>query len=203
MASTRRGGPASTRIARVARRILLARGHEELSLREVARLARLAPSSLYEHYANREALLDALAVSALSDLRAEVVKACATGADFRERLVNACIAYLGFAASRPSEFRLVFSRTQAADLAGPPPSSPLLPVVAEIERAVAEGRCVLPADLTVVDVAIALWTEVHGMAVLRQAYLAKTAGFDDRARQILAATIGAWLPPAPPRSRRR
>jgi AcrR family transcriptional regulator len=179
-------------ILRAARRLLIRTGHEQLSLREVARAARLAPSSLYEHFSNREALLEALAVEALHDLRKALLAACNVGGGFLERLLSAAMTYLEFSVKRRSEFELIFSRPRPTDQVEPPADSPLLPIVIEIARALGSGECLAPAGQNALDMAFSLWAQVHGMAVLRSRYLANTIGFEDKARQILSATLLAW-----------
>lgn len=76
----------------------------------------------------------------------------------------------------------------------PPADSPLLPIVAAIVRAVEEGALTPNAGLSPLDMALSIWTQVHGIAVLRTRYLADTQGFDEKARQLVAASINAWSP---------
>jgi AcrR family transcriptional regulator len=184
--------PSQEKILRVAVRMLVERGHEALSLRAVARRARFAPSTLYEHFADRDALLEAVARRALDDLFADIGAACAAGVPSRERLPRAATAYLSFATTRSNEFRLCFSRVQPAERTVPPATSPLMPVVTEIARGLAAGEYVAPSGFDALDMAIALWTQVHGIAVLRLAYLSAIPGVDDKAALIVGATIAAW-----------
>jgi AcrR family transcriptional regulator len=189
--------PPRDRILRVARRLLARKGFAELSLREVARQAKLAPSSIYEHFSSREALLEALAIAALDELREELVGGCAVEGSASDRLLNAASMYLDFSVARRSEFELIFSRSRPADQVEPPAYSPLMPIVAEISRAVGSGEFTAPGELGVLDMALSLWTQVHGMAVLRTRYLASTVGFEQTARRIISATIEAWVRPNP------
>lgn len=162
-------------------------------MREVARRARFAPSSIYEHFPNRQALLDALARAALQEIRTEIALACgAPEVSFAERLLGAARAYLAFASERTREFELIFSRVQP-DMEVPPADSPLIPVIAEIGRAVGAGECRPPAGLDVLDMTLSLWTQVHGLAVLRVRYLGRNSAFHEKSVKIVAATIGAWL----------
>jgi AcrR family transcriptional regulator len=188
--------PSDEKILRAARQLLLKVGHERISLREVARRARFAPSSIYEHFPNRQALLEALARAALRDIRREIALACgAPEVSFGDRLLGAARVYLAFASERAREFELIFSRVQP-DLAAPPAESPLVPVLTEISRAVGAGECRPPAGLDVLDVAVALWTQVHGLAVLRLRYLGQSCAFEEKSMKIVTAMIGAWLPVA-------
>lgn len=108
------------------------------------------------------------------------------------QLLRAADAYLEFAHTRPREFELVFSRPRPPDQVGLPAHSPLLPIVVAIRRAV-EQKTLTPSEgLTPLDMALSLWTQVHGIATLRTRYLAETHGFDEKARRIVTATVGAW-----------
>ena len=186
--------PARDRILRVARRLLAKYGHERLSLRAVARNAGFAPSSLYEHFEDRRALLEALALRALAELRDSISVVCHADVPATVRLVNAAMAYLEFASQRTHEFQLCFSRTQPADQTALPPHSALLPVALEIGRALEEGEFVAPPGFDALDIAVSLWSQVHGMAVLRVAYFAELEGFEEKARQLITASIESWRP---------
>jgi len=178
---------------KVGRRLLATKRHDQVSLREVARRTGFAPSSIYEHFDNRQDLLEAIAKVALLDLGERLVVGCNTGSGLVEHLLNAAGAYVEFATTRPNEFDLVFSRPRPPDQLHPPAGSPLLPIVAEIMRAVREGECAVPAGLTPLDMALSVWAQTHGIAVLRSTYLADTAGFEAKARQLIAAAVGAWI----------
>lgn len=186
--------PPREKILRAARRLLNSKGFERLSLRAVARSARLAPSSLYEYFDGRDELLEAVAASSLRELHELLVVACRGEADAPSQLLNAASAYLEFARTRAREFELVFSRTRPPKQVAPPADSPLLPIVAAIVRAVEEGALTPNAGLSPLDMALSIWTQVHGIAVLRTRYLADTQGFDEKARQLVAASINAWSP---------
>lgn len=80
-------------------------GAEGLSLRRIADTIGVAHRTLYHHFADREALLDAIAERGFERLAAELVPA--TDADeFVER-------YLGFALDAPGLYALMMSRPHA------------------------------------------------------------------------------------------
>jgi AcrR family transcriptional regulator len=198
VAAPNRSLPPREKILRAASRTLAARGLEACSLRAIARSARLAPSSLYEHFPDRAAILEALARDALRDLSSLLAAACAKQASARERVLAAALTYLEFAWARPSEFELCFSRVQLADLNEPPSYSPLLPVIAAIGSGVSSGELSAPRGAGALELGLALWTQVHGMAVLRARYFSKRTDFEARASQLVALTLDAWRAPAKP-----
>src|SRR5438477_13187551 len=73
--ATYRHGNLKQAALKAATRLVAARGHEALSLREVAEDVGVAHRSLYNHFVHREALLDAVATEAYLRLAAILTKA--------------------------------------------------------------------------------------------------------------------------------
>ena len=80
-------------------------GHEALSLREAARRACVSHNAPYRHFADREALLAAVAAEGFRALA--VAMAAASGAG-RVALRGVGEAYVAFAVARPRLFALMF-----------------------------------------------------------------------------------------------
>ncbi len=81
----------------------------EIALRQVARAVGVSPAAVYRHYSSKEALLSALAVEGfrrLTDAQSEPV---AGRIVTPVRLSHMGRAYVRFAISNPSLFRLMFS----------------------------------------------------------------------------------------------
>lgn len=90
-----------------AAKILEKEGRDAISLRDLARRAGVSHNAPYRHFADRDALLAALAAEGFSLLVAEL-----SGRTWREQ----AMAYLRFALARPERFRLMFSRPAPAAL---------------------------------------------------------------------------------------
>src|SRR6201996_9590645 len=93
-------------------------GYENLSLRELAASLDVSRAAPYRHFADRRALLAALAAEGFDRLAA-IYRACRVAGKTPQQILAASgRAYLGFAADRPQLFRLMF----ASDLfvGGPP-----------------------------------------------------------------------------------
>lgn len=89
---------------------LEASGGEELSLREMARQAGVAPNAVYRHFSNKEALLVALAAEGFRRLCA-AQQAAMRGTDVAvEAMRRSGRAYIDFARAHPALFRLMFGR---------------------------------------------------------------------------------------------
>lgn len=86
-------------VLRAAAESLEEQGVEGLSLREVARKAKVSHNAPYRHFPRREGLLAALAAQGFDELRRALEAAAGP------RIVE---AFVGFALERPQRFRLMF-----------------------------------------------------------------------------------------------
>jgi len=89
--ATYRHGNLKAAALKAASRLVATAGHEHLSLREVADAVGVAHRSLYNHFADREALLDAVATDAYTRLAALLVKAN-TPDDYTAKYVRFALA---------------------------------------------------------------------------------------------------------------
>ncbi|RZL09322.1 MAG: TetR/AcrR family transcriptional regulator [Rubrivivax sp.] len=91
-----------------------AQAGQALSLRELARQVGVTPNAAYRHFANKEALLKALAAEGFRQLAAQSQAAhqtaAASGAGQQEGFRASGLAYVRFARANPSLFRLMFGR---------------------------------------------------------------------------------------------
>lgn len=87
---------------------------QALSLRELARQVGVTPNAAYRHFADKEALLKALAAEGFRQLAAQsqaAQQAAATGGAAQQEGFRASgLAYVRFARANPALFRLMFGR---------------------------------------------------------------------------------------------
>jgi AcrR family transcriptional regulator len=103
------------RQALVAAALELLEEGQALSLRAVARRAGVSHAAPYHHFADRRALLAAVAAEGMALLReAVLVRASGSGQDAGARLLAAGAAYVRFALQRQAIFRLIFSAELAS-----------------------------------------------------------------------------------------
>ena len=134
-------------------------GATEFSLRAAARRAGVAPSAPYRHYADRDALLSAVAAVGYREL-AEHLATAHPSPSTPDDLAAVAVAYVRFALQRPALFRVMFgepcdrdSRERVAATAA----------IAAYVGAIVE-RCFPAADPEALSTAI--WALVHGLAFL-------------------------------------
>src|ERR1700740_1136871 len=87
---------------------------EAVTLRAVARQVGISAPSIYSHFPDREAIVDAIVDGAFSDFNA-AIKAASDAADAagegpRARVGAGGAAYLRFASERPNRYQLLFER---------------------------------------------------------------------------------------------
>jgi len=144
-------------------------GVEPLSLRELARGLGVSHAAPAHHFADRAALLAALATDGFGRFAAALGEAAESVPGPLERLEAVGRAYVRFALEHPGRFRVMFGREQAA-------ASPPLPTAGEggaawqiLLRTVREALVATrgaPAAAEAEGVAFACWAAVHGAAML-------------------------------------
>lgn len=99
--------PTSERIARAARRLLDKEGVEAVTMRRVAAAVNITAMAVYRHYADRKALLNALADEGFQELAARLTAMQLSG-NLEERLTRVLDMNLSFALENPRLFELMF-----------------------------------------------------------------------------------------------
>lgn len=135
-------------------------GSDALSIRELARRAGVSPRAPYQHFADKEALLAALAVDgfvAFGQALAEAEAVAPSGREIEEQAV----AYVRFAVAAPGRFRLMFGPRRVE------PGSDLAAAKARTFQAL-QARAAQASSPTddVPALAVGYWSFAHGLAVL-------------------------------------
>lgn len=181
-----------------AERSLSRQGGAGLALRAIARAAGVSHAAAYHHFADREAVLRALAARGFGRLAAALAaggSSAAGGAGFLEMGV----AYVRFAAEHPDLFRLMFG----AEVAKGRGKDPALRAASdEAFGVLLEGvRRLDPAapGAMVKQRAVAAWSVVHGLAALLLDDQLQVAGLSvrdhDRVARAILGTGPAGGPP--------
>ena len=85
-----------------------AEGVEALTLREIGAKAGVSRTALYRHFADKRALLAAVATEGFRMLRQELVRAWERGGQGAAAFDAMGVAYIQFAMSNPSHYRVMF-----------------------------------------------------------------------------------------------
>jgi AcrR family transcriptional regulator len=167
-------------------------GPTALTLRAVARAADVSANAPYNHFADKSALLAAVAEEGLDVLFARMSEARRSKSKPAEQLAAIGIAYVEFALDHPARFRLL-----AAPEMGKKTTHPTLvtaydrtfEVLVETMRACQKAGVVRSGDARAH--ALTAWSTVHGLATLIVEDQLEAAGFADDAasRRELASTV--------------
>jgi AcrR family transcriptional regulator len=90
------------------------RGHESLSVRDIATEADVTPMALYRHFGNRSSLLAAVAGVAMEHLFKQHKKAIRGQTDPWDKLDRTMRAFIKYVDAHPNLFRLVYDPAIAA-----------------------------------------------------------------------------------------
>ncbi|TWV55544.1 TetR/AcrR family transcriptional regulator [Streptomyces misionensis] len=164
---------------RAARELLEEDGSAALSLRAVARRAGVSPTAPYRHYADRDALLSAVAAQGYREL-AEHLAAAHPAPTTPEELAAVAIAYVRFALEHPALFRVMF-----AEPCDPTSEERLAATAAISEYVRGIVRTVFPgADADALSTTV--WALVHGLA-----FLHLDGKLDTSSPEVVADQVGA------------
>jgi AcrR family transcriptional regulator len=144
---------------RAAKELLEEDGAAGLSVRAVARRAGVSPGAPYRHYADRDALVSAVAAEGYRELAGYLV-AAHPAPSTPDDLAAVAVAYVRFALERPALFRMMFSEPCDSD------SSERVAATTAIAEYVGAlvGRAFPGADSGALSTAV--WALVHGLAFL-------------------------------------
>lgn len=154
-------------VLEAARTMVSNQGTAGLSLRALAREVGVSHPAIYNHFADREALLVELSIEALHALASNQRAALAKATSPLDGLQRLALAYLRFGVSDPARLRLAFtpelSRSgdylqlrAAADAAE-------APAVEAVTKAAEAG---LLSGSAIRDRTVTMWALVHGFTVL-------------------------------------
>ncbi|MGW4390876.1 TetR/AcrR family transcriptional regulator [Streptomyces sp. NPDC004685] len=144
---------------RAARELLEEDGSAGLSLRAVARRAGVSATAPYRHYADRDALVSAVAAEGYREL-AEDLAAAHPAPTTPDELSAVAVAYVRFALDRPAMFRVMFAEPcDPADEERVAATAAISEYVRGIVRGAFPG-----ADPEVLSTTV--WALVHGLAFL-------------------------------------
>jgi AcrR family transcriptional regulator len=158
------------RIAEAALAILEREGAQAVSMRRIAQEVGVTPMAIYHHYANREALLQALVWREMDGLNARVERR-ATPMGEPADFIRAADTFIAYALERPHMFDYIYSAHRPRPVRYPEDiragKSPAMTALAEqVAEAMARGE-LRQGDAW--EVALQFWAHAHGYITLYRA----------------------------------
>lgn len=169
-------------------------GADGVTVRAVAAEAQVAPMSVYNRFASKSGLLDAVALRAFDDLAAAIAVPSAVAPPARLR--RACHGYRDYALAHPARYLLIFSTgSPAAETTSPVAQRGREVFITLVDMVGA----VAPAEATdVVELAQALWSSLHGAVTIHLAGVGQTPDAGKAFDTVLDMAIrGIETDPAP------
>ncbi|MFJ8431121.1 TetR/AcrR family transcriptional regulator [Kitasatospora sp. NPDC094019] len=159
-------------IVRAATALIVRTGSDQaVTLRSVAREVGIAAPSIYAHFPDRDAIVEAVVLEAIAQLHQAIAAAVAGYEDPVESLLAGCAAYVDFGVREPARYRVLFGRAhpeREAPAAGVPGRRQGLDafqtLVDNLRACVSAGRS---SSTDPFADAVAIWTALHGQVTLR------------------------------------
>lgn len=169
-----------------ARRLAETEGWQAVTTRRLAEVIEYSQPVLYTHFANKEAIVDAVALQGFEELSIALRNARLRADDPVAALHALARAYLDFAHREPALYTAMFEL--ATDLPFGQPQSPraLYDTFAELLTVVMD---VVP-DEDAETCAEALWSALHGMVSLARHGRLRPDKEDERVRLLLGRFVG-------------
>ncbi len=171
-------------------------GPEGFTLRAATRHAKVSDAAPYHHFADKEALLLAVAEEGFSLLLGHMQSAAGVGASAAERARSMGLAYVEFAARHPSHFRVMMSRvvlrqTRSIELARAAGAA-----FALVQQALLDGLGEHGVVRNVENVIFGSWALVHGLAFLTvEGHLGPMAAEPDKLRALVEGVMDVFTAP--------
>lgn len=146
-------------IITAARELAEAEGWETVTTRRLADKVEYSQPVLYGHFANMEAIRDAVAIEGVGEM-AELLREARLAAPEHEAVRAVCTAYLEFAVAHPAAYQAMFSLPTNVKWARAETPAPLRAAFNEIVSAFG------PVNDRNAALAELVWGSLHGMAML-------------------------------------
>jgi len=144
--------------------ILEERGLAALTLREVARRAGVSHAAPYHHFADKDALLSAIAARGVWMQNTRMARAMEEAPPPHDGLQAYGIAYAEFASEHPSLFRLMYSHERDSSSMDPRMVEASAAAFQSFLRGIQDRLGCSEAHAH--SVSLTLWSSVHGLAML-------------------------------------
>lgn len=186
-------------ILNAALELILEKGANKVSLREIARRVDYSPAGLYEYFGSKDEIITALCLEGDARL-ASYLRAVPSDLPLADYLIELGLAYVRFACQNPAHFTMLFT-SRIPDVAALPddhdqthPEDSFSIVLHAVKIGMADGVIAADEDYGPVEISYSLWAIAHGMATLQVTYLRHFAlDFELSDRRALAMFVAGLI----------
>ncbi|BAM92351.1 transcriptional regulator, TetR family [Bradyrhizobium oligotrophicum S58] len=178
------------RIVAAARAIAEREGWGAVTIRRLAEEIEYSQPVLYSHFANRDAIVAAVAVDGFKQITVALREAAGEAIGRQNALRSVATAYLAFGLRRPALYEAMFVLPTNLRFAEAE-TRPELQAAFEALAAVVSPFCA--------DVAVAtetFWAALHGLTELERSGRIRPAARDERIARVVGAVVGGGRKPA-------
>ncbi len=143
---------------------------DNISLRRLAKEVGVTPSAVYNHFADKDSLMLAIKIRLYEDLNRFFDAQCDNSGDPEQTLLEICNAYFRFSQEQPARFLFLFSSVLPLERSTPEfieVACHSLVRTRKLVYGVFEKYKVQCQEEDVVNTTILIWTQLHGIVMLR------------------------------------
>lgn len=170
--------------------LIVEKGPDGLSLREIARRIDYSPAGLYEYFGSKDEIIQAVCSEADDRLRAYLEAVPADEYSPREYLFELGEAYLNFARQNPEHYLFAFTYQEMSTTTEKrqgfeiPADDTFMIIVRAVQLAIDAGTIQEKPGFQAIEIAYSMWALGHGLAMLEARFSEKmNFDFDRIARQ--------------------
>ena len=149
--------------------LVVSKGPENLSLREIAREVDYSPSGLYEYFKNKEEIIEALSINGFS-LLSQYLREVSEDMEISNYIAAVGVAYLKFAKENPEYYRLIFNYITSKRRSFQDPDSadsPYLILLNAMTIAIDREIFSITKNDSAESLSFNFWSLLHGHAMLQ------------------------------------
>ncbi len=161
-------------ITAAARLIAAAEGWSAVTIRRLAEVIEYSQPVLYSHFANRDAIVAAVAVDGFRELAIALERAAHGSTDRRNAIQNVAMAYLAFASEHRALYEAMFTMPTGLRFAEADTKSELKDAFAAL------AAVVTPLSGDIETATETFWAALHGLAELERSGRIRHSARDDR-----------------------
>jgi len=147
---------------------------EMISLRALSKEVGVTPSAVYNHFADKNALILAIKIRIYQGFNEFFAENCKETESPDKALIEMCLAYFHFSREFPSQFRFIFSSSIPLEWSTPEivdVSCHCIVRARSLIFAIHEKYQLYCSEEEVVNATLLVWSQLHGIVILRNSGL--------------------------------
>lgn len=163
-------------ILKAAMDLIVEKGHNNLSLRQIARRIGYSPAGLYEYFDSKEDIIQSVCIQSEGRFLS-YLKRANTDLPLDEYIVELGLTYIQYARENPQEFIFMFTyrrgdyQEAVLDPEQTPEENSFMVLYNAIQAAIDDGFIQTHPGYNTLEASYSLWSLVHGMSMLQVTYL--------------------------------